>query len=253
MNFQIASDLHLEFPENRKFLKRNPLIPKASILLLAGDIMPIHKIDNPVYSPFIDYFSDHFERTYWIPGNHEFYAGDLLNYQGAFKENIRANVYLLNNQVVMERGTELIMSTLWTKISKENTSAILGSLNDYKVIELGENVLTPEDTTRICERNIAFLQSCLKQEKKGKRIVLTHHVPTLQNYPAKYLGDVLNEAFAVDLEDMIKNADIDYWIFGHHHANVQCFQIGGVTMLTNQLGYAYYEQCNEFDAGMVIP
>jgi len=39
MKVQYCSDLHLEFWENRIFLKKNPIVPAEHILIMAGDVM----------------------------------------------------------------------------------------------------------------------------------------------------------------------------------------------------------------------
>ncbi len=71
-------------------------------------------------------------------------------------------------------------------------------------------------------------------------------------FPEKYKGDSLNEAFAVEMHDVVLRSDADFWIFGHHHCDTLDFQIGSTILTTNQLGYVKYGECPGFDTKKII-
>lgn len=110
MKIQYCSDLHLEFPDNKDFLVKNPLQPLAEVLILAGDIMPFLHMNR--HQDFLTYLSDHFKMVFWLPGNHEYYKSDINDRSGSFEEKIKENILLLNNTVKSFGDVQLIFSTL---------------------------------------------------------------------------------------------------------------------------------------------
>ena len=63
--------------------------------------------------------------------------------------------------------------------------------------------------------SLLFLKDALTDATDSKSIVVaTHHVPTFLNYPEKYKGDLLNEAFASELSDLIESKNLIVKIIG---------------------------------------
>ena len=241
MKVQYCSDLHLEFWENRNFLKENPIVPSADILILAGDVMLFSEMYR--HKDFFDFLSKSYKVVYWIPGNHEYYHSSMDGRVGTFREQIRDNIFLLNDSVEIIDDVRFVFSTLWSFIGKEAEHEIWQSLNDFRMIKVGKKKLTPEVYNKLHLESKEFLTNTLRTQFEGKTVVITHHVPTMQNYPPQYLGDALNMAFASELKPLIEETQPNFWLYGHHHAHIPAYKIGKTTMLTNQLGYV---NANEF-------
>jgi len=237
MIIQYCSDLHLEFPENEKFLRTNPIESIGDILILSGDIVPFAIMDK--YLWFFEDLSSKFKQIYWVPGNHEYYYyySDISSRTSALNEKILHNVSLVNNLCVQHDDITFIFSTLWSNISEQNQYFIQNRLSDFVVIKNQDRLFLPLDYNKMHRESIDFIKSALNNSATGSIVVATHHVPTFLNYPEKYKGDILNEAFVSELFELIESSNINYWIFGHHHSNINDFTIANTLLLTNQLGY----------------
>jgi len=250
IKIQYASDLHLEFPANREFLKLHPLQPAGEVLVLAGDIVPFAIMDK--HRDFFTRLGDQFEQVYWLPGNHEYYSYDASKKYGPLQEEIAGNVSLVNNVSILHQGVKLIFSTLWSNISPAHEWEIERGMNDFRVIRFGDFRFSAQWYNQLHAESLTFLKQEVEESGEGQILVFTHHCPTFMNYPEQYKGDVLNEAFAVELFDLIEASPIDYWVYGHHHTNTPEFAIGKTRLLTNQLGYVQQNEHTLFEPGKYI-
>ncbi|AEW03393.1 hypothetical protein A4D02_05060 [Niastella koreensis] len=251
MKIQYCSDLHLEFPANKKYMERHLLEPVGEVLILAGDILPL-SLHN-TQSTFIDFIADNFEQVYWIPGNHEYYGYDLATVADPLLEKLRSNVWLVNNQVIAYKKVSFICSTLWSKVDVVHALDIQRSISDFFAIKWNGEKFTTRQFNQLHNRSVAFLEKAFKEKGTSESIVVTHHVPTLYDYPKKYRNSPLNGAFVTELHDLIHDSGADYWIYGHHHFNIPAFKIGAATMLTNQLGYVHHGEHYKFNKSAILP
>lgn len=250
LKIQYASDLHIEFPANKEFLKQHPLQPVGDVLVLAGDIVPFAVMDK--HQDFFSFLADNFKTTYWLPGNHEYYHFDIAEKSGVLNEAIRSNVFWVNNTSVLHEHVKLVFSTLWSRISPGYQWQIERSLSDFHVIKHKGYRFSAEQYNQLHAESLAFIQNELINNQNGQTAVFTHHCPTFLNYPEQYKGDILNEAFAVELHDLIEASEIASWVYGHHHTNTPEFTIGNTKLITNQLGYVQRNEHRLFELNKVI-
>ena len=250
MKLQYCSDLHLEMPGNEAYLKKYPLEPVGEVLILAGDILPfsLHKTQTE----FIDYIAGHFERVYWVPGNHENFGIDAASIANPLLEKLRSNVWLVNNQVIDYKNISFICTTLWSHINVLHALQIQRSVTDFRNIEWEGKPFSTRQFNQLHNQSVAFLEKAFKEVSSEKRVVVTHHVPTLYNYPSRYKNSPVNGAFVTELHDLIYDSGATCWFYGHHHFKTPEFTIGATTMLTNQLGYVQRGEHGKFNRKAVI-
>lgn len=252
MKIQYASDLHLEFGVNTKWLKLNPIIPAADVLVLAGDIGYIGD-DNFFKHPFWDWASTNFGKVIVIPGNHEFYKSfDINELHDGWTLEIRPNIKAYYNCIVhLTEEVDLIASTLWSWIPAEEAYLSEHFVSDFRRIRNGQFRLTADRFNEEHQRCREFIERCLIESKTKHIIVATHHVPSFALIADEFKSSSINGVFTVELGDLIAGSDIDYWIYGHSHRNIDK-TIGNTLCVSNQLGYVFQNEHLSFNPKALI-
>ncbi|WP_321515374.1 metallophosphoesterase [Marinifilum fragile] len=161
-------------------------------------------------------------------------------------EKICENVCLVNNVSIQREYVNFIFSTLWSKIWPTNRQNVKRGLSDFFSIKNGDERFTPEDFNDLHKKAVQFIEESLVRSTSEINLIATHHVPTLNLYPEEYKNSSINNAFVSEQADLIELYDIDYWIFGHHHVNVEEFEMHNTKFLTNQLGYVSFEEYHDY-------
>ena len=248
MKIQYASDLHLEFADNWRYLKSNPLSVTGDILLLAGDIGYLGD-DNYSKHPFWDWASENYKHVISCPGNHEFYKFyDIATLNNGFSLEIRHNVHCYYNSVVHIEDIDIIVSTLWSEIPLNEAYYTEQVISDFRRIMYDCELLTFAEFNQEHRRCLDFIKKAAVESESKHKIVLTHHVPSFMMQCPKFADSHTNGAFIVELKDYIEQGKIDFWIFGHSHYNIDKV-IGHTTCLSNQLGYVFHDEHKTFNHG----
>jgi predicted phosphodiesterase len=248
MKIRILSDLHLEFHD------WVPPKCEADVVILAGDIhVGINGIEWARRSfPLLP--------VLYIPGNHEFYGGNLQHLtEELYVRGRRLGVDVLDGRMVVIGGVRFLGATLWTdfalygsdqrSIDRAMTAARFG-MSDFHYIRHENRTFQPEDARAINLKCVEWLRAKLADEFHGATVVVTHHLPLRQSIHARYAASELNPSFASDLSNLL-GPSVSLWIHGHTHESFD-YSVNGTRIVCNPRGYLPKEPNAGFDPLLTI-
>lgn len=263
--FKLMSDLHLEFFDRpRPMVAEQPTwvppahpLDKDTVLLLAGDI----HVGTKAW-PWIKDRCEQYKEVIYILGNHEFYGQKYNKTIDAWREiaenpeYIETFTFLHNDHYTnFDDGFRIFGATLWTEVNDPHMQwAGRQYMTDYNVITNdrgGYRKLMVQDTNVYHRETLIHLEKFLSKPFDGKTIVMTHHLPHELCVHKHFENSPLNDYFRTDLDWVFKKYDIDYWVHGHTHNNVDV-HVGKTRILCNPRGYHGIELNRDFDEDLVF-
>ena len=239
MDFQIVSDLHLDFLTDEEASFSRLIEPSAPVLLIAGDTSPIFTTTTFKTRKFFLDAQDAFERIIRVPGNHDFFGLDSETndslWFGYFK--VMSQNSMFGNRIIERiEDVTIIGCTLWSNVPKKYVYEIEGFMPDYKDIVNCDVKMT----NKLHFADLTFIENALKDPKNEKCLILTHHLPTWNCVSDRYKSSIFTYAFANKLDDLIQeySEKIVLWAHGHSHDFLQTY-VEDVPIVRNPYGYIF--------------
>ncbi|WFS23918.1 metallophosphoesterase [Rhizobium rhododendri] len=256
MKCWILSDLHLEFSGIAEIE-----IPNADVCIVAGDIQ------NKGIANSLQWLDERIAAhmpTVVVAGNHEFYrAENGFDVEIALARGYepKGKLWFLENSHVEIDSVVFVGATLWTDfdvLGEEFSGIAMRSaatyLNDYRLIKDEKEPFRRIVPGQMYQKHVLSLmriEQMLAVHRRRKRIIVTHHAPSIQSVEHRYLADMLTPSFASNLEDTITRLEPALWVHGHVHHHVD-YIMGNTRVVANPRGYPK-EPCYEnYDFGMVV-
>lgn len=248
MRLNVLSDLHLSLgalalPEN-----------DADVVVLAGDLARPQEA--------IAWASGIAKPVLYVPGNHEFYGGDIAGTVAELKRlSAGSGIRVLDNDATVIGGVRFLGTTLWTDFmlfgaGEKRTAAMAEAQRfsrDFSRIRTGDHPFTPEASAALFAQHAAWLARVLAAPHAGPTVVITHHAPSTGSIHPRFAGSLLNASFVSAAERLVEESRARLWIHGHTHDSFD-YVLGGTRVLCNPRGYSR-NGANEnpsFDANLLV-
>ncbi len=246
MRLHLLSDLHLEFAGF------TPPKVQADVVVLSGDIH--------VGREALPWIQESFPATpvVYVLGNHEFYRNAIPELTHILQsETSGSHIHVLENNVLELGRIRILGCTLWTDFQMAGSAhlaqfAAEDIMSDYHVVQLSPSfrTLRASDTAAFHGQSLKWLTAELAQSNPARTVIVTHHAPSPRSIPPAFAGQLLNSAFASNLESLITAFKPALWIHGHTHHCVD-YRLGQTRIISNQRGYPD-ERLPAFTPGLIV-
>ena len=233
LQFQIASDLHIEYRNDDLHDPKVYIEPTAEILILAGDIGSLYKVKQ--LTTFFRDICTLYKYVIYVPGNQEFYTVDgnrptkmcSLEQRLFDLENNIENLYVLNRSCMIIDDVCIVGCTLWSKPEVK--------LPRYLVRIYG---ITTESYESKHENDLQYIEKMMYfcAENSLKLLVVTHYCPTYAVLDKNKKRDRFVSLYTTELDHLLSSSKVHTWICGHIHSNFDFTTPSGTRVVGNQRG-----------------
>jgi Icc-related predicted phosphoesterase len=247
MKIRLMSDLHLEFANYRIPAMEDD---KDTVLVLAGDIHLGLRAKNWIAS-----YADKFRAIVYVLGNHEFYNNDIVKVIDSWSVpySVPSNVHVLTNEIKHIGDVAFIGTPLWTDLNHGDYFAVEAArrgVNDFEIVKYADQPYNPQIHMFLHEKAKHFVNTAL-EKTSGKKVVVTHYMPSHNAITSRFAGGSLNSFFAANMDSTISMHSPNAWIFGHTHDSIDTM-FGDTRIVCNPRGYSGHELNDSFDPFKVI-
>lgn len=237
---QVFSDIYFDLLSSKDIVPQ--IMPLAKYLFLPGNICTLY---HKMLFTFLDYCSQKWEKTFIVPGNHDFYSTKQnytsLNFEFHMKISERyKNIYYLNNaKASLDENIDVYGSILWSKPLLNRFEVT--QFADFRSIQMfcekkkHNTLIDYKFITTLSNEDTAYLVQSITENTHKKIIIMTH-------FPATQTGTTnpkkgAHEDFG-NILDKVQLSNVIVWVSGHTHWSHDIVY-NNTRLISNQLGHAF--------------
>lgn len=235
MKIRLISDVHHEFYTDPRLYSNKG----EDVLVIAGDL----DVGYQRCWSALKQFADNVEHLVYVPGNHEYYHQNMLEFDDYIRRfSTGTNIHFLNPGRVTLAGVHFIGAALWTDFGGNQFNQVICTqrINDFRVIPQ----FSGDRCAELYRKHAAYIRDQY-ETIEGPKVIVTHFLPDHACIAPQYRGpDILNHYFANNLGSWISELRDTTWLFGHTHDCVD-ITLGTTRVIANPYGYNRNEHYQE--------